>query len=51
MIFVKLLHLSTNVKAHILVVSQEMAALSQNRMAFIRIGQDATGNFVQKIKF
>ena len=52
MTFVKLWHLSTDVKAHILVVNKEMAALSPKiRMIFIRIGPDATRNFVQKIKF
>ena len=51
MTFVKLWHLSTDVKAHILVVNKEMAALSpKNRMVFIRIGPDATRNFVQKNK-
>ena len=51
-IFVKVKRLSTDVKAHILVVNQEMAALSQQiRMVFLRVEPDATRNFVQKIKF
>ena len=51
MTFVKLWHLSTDVNTHILVVNKEMAATSpKNRMIFIRIGSDATRNFVQKNK-
>ena len=46
MTFVKLWHLSTDVKAHILVVNKEMAALTpKNRIVFI--AHSSTGTRTQ----